>query len=278
MGIKMNGASLAQKIANDLKDRCDVLHNNNIYPILTIVVSDPNNMIYAKAKKKRCEEIGINVDLRVYDGLTVKICSELSKIKNPIIFDKPIIGVTEELISGFINPVLDVDGWSVENVGRLVMGRGPYHVPCTVKGVMSLLAEYNVKIGDKKVLVIGRSNNVGRPIASLFEQYGATVTVAHSYTDFGLLIDEIIQSDIIVSCVGKKDFMTYDEFDAWVDPLFFPVDNWLSSKIIIDVGGGDFNEDFKSKFKIWTPDKSCIGPMTVVSVCDNVLNYYEKYF
>lgn len=281
MGTKLDGAFLARKITNELKDRCDILSNNHIYPMLTVVVSDPNNMIYANHIEKRCKEIGIDVDMKAYDGLNTEKCHELAQIQNPIIFVKPIVGVNEQTISKFINPVLDVDGWSVENIGKLNTNINPYHVSCTAKGVLKLLLDYNVEINSKKALVIGRSNNVGRPVASLLEQKGVTVTVAHSDTYYGLVVDEIISSDIIVSCVGKKDFMTYTQFNTWVDLTFLPVDDLddiLSTKIIIDVGGGDFNEDFKSKCAFWTPDKGCIGPMTVVCVCDNVLNYYEKYF
>lgn len=278
MGIELDGATLAQKIANELKDRCDILSHNHIYPTLTVVVSDSNNMIYANQIKKRCKEVGINVDMGVYDGLTIAKCHELAQIQNPIIFVKPIVGVNEQTISKFINPVLDVDGWSVENIGRLNVNMNPYHVPCTAKGVLKLLLEYNVEIIGKKALVIGRSNNVGHPIATLLEQNGATVTVAHSDTDSGLLYQEIKNSDIIISCVGKKDFVTLDELYYWADSELYFVSDMLSTKIIIDVGGGDFSEGFKSKCAFWTPDKGCIGPMTVVCICDNVLNYYEKYF
>lgn len=271
MGIKLDGATLAQKITNELKDRCDVLSNNYAYPVLTVVVSDPNDMIYANQIKKRCQKVEINVDMRIYDGLTVAKCHELTQIQNPIIFVKPIVGVNEQTISKFINPVLDVDGWSIENIGRLNADMRPYHVPCTAKGVMKLLSTHNVEIIGKKALVIGRSNNVGRPIASLLEQNGATVTVAHSDTNSNLLYQEIKNADIIISCVGKKDFVTLD-LELWFAP------DMLSTKTIVDVGCGDFNEDFKSKCLFWTPDKSCIGPMTTVCVCDNVLNYYEKYF
>lgn len=278
MGIKLDGTSLARKIANELEDRCDTLSNIHIYPMLTVVVSDPNNMIYANQIEKRCKEVGINVDMRVYDGLTITKCHELTQIQNPIIFVKPIVGVNEQTISKFINPVLDVDGWSIENIGRLNANMNPYHVPCTAKGVMKLLSGYDVKIRGKKALVIGRSNNVGRPIANLLEQNGATVTMAHSDTDFDLLYQEIKNSDIIISCVGKKDFITLDKlyYRSDSEPYFAPVT--LSAKIIIDVGGGDFGEDFKSKCLLWTGGKGCIGPMTTVCVCDNVLSYYEEYY
>lgn len=271
MGIKLDGASLARKIANELKDRCDTLSNIHIYPMLTVVVSDSTNMIYANQIEKRCKEVGINVDMQVCDRLTIAKCRELTQIQNPIIFVKPIVGVDEQTISQFINPVLDVDGWSIENIGRLSANMNPYHVPCTAKGVMKLLSEHNVEISSKKTLVIGRSNNVGRPIATLLEQNGATVTVAHSDTNSNLLYQEIKNADIVISCVGKKDFVTLD-LELWFAP------DMLSTKIIIDVGGGDFSEYLKSKCLLWTGDRGCIGPMTTVCVCDNVLSYYEKYF
>ena len=274
MGIKLDGVALARKITNELKDRCNILSNNHIYPTLTVVISDPNNMIYANQIKKRCKEVGISADMRVYDGLNIKKCIELIQIKNPIVFVKPLIGVEEQIVSECINPALDVDCWSIRNIGRLNANTNPCHIPCTAKGVLKLLLEYSVKISGKKALVIGRSNNVGRPIANLLEQRGVTVTVAHSDTDSGLLYQEIKNADIIVSCIGKKDFVTLDKLYHWTNAEF----DMLSTKIIIDVGGGDFDEDFKSRCLLWTPDKGCIGPMTTVCVCDNVLNYYEKYF
>lgn len=278
MGVRMDGKAFADRICLDLKERCDKLIEVGVHPVLTIVTTgdDAASKVYVRNKVRRCEEIGIEADVRHYDYLTKQDFLDLNReVDNPIIVQEPITGeVDHDFVAEYLNPVQDVDGFADYNVARLATGGQPYNYPCTPKGVMALLHEYGVEIEGKNALVIGRSNIVGRPMAMMLEHEGATVTIAHSKTSTFTLLSRMATTDIIVSAVGKHNFV-----DA------HSLDNVIKNKIIIDVGMnrdengklcGDFSEDFKAKFGFYTPDIGGTGPMTVIMLMTNVINYYER--
>ena len=281
MGIKMDGKALADKICLDLKARCDVLKSRNINPVLTIVTSgeDSASKVYVRNKVRRCEEIGIKADVRHYDYLTEQNFLDLNReVDNPIIVQEPITGeVDHDFVAEYLNPVQDVDGFADYNVARLATGGKPYNYPCTPNGVMALLHEYGVKIEGKNALVIGRSNIVGRPMAMMLEHEGATVTIAHSKTDNYTLFSKMATADIIVSAVGKHNFINVSTLERHP--------HMIKNKVIVDVGMnrdengklcGDFSEDFKAKFGFYTPDIGGTGPMTVIMLMTNTIKFYER--
>lgn len=285
MGIKMDGKALADKICLDLKARCDVLKSHNINPVLTIVTSgeDSASKIYVRNKVKRCEEIGIKADVRHYDKLDcVDVDNIVDSIQNPIIVQEPITGgATHGYVAGKLFALNDVDGFSHLNMALLATGEKPYHCPCTPSGVMRLLKEYNIPLEGKNALVIGRSNIVGRPMAMMLEHEGATVTIAHSKTKN--LLGHIFNADIVVSATGHR--MTNIEQNVADVKKILGVSNPMADKIIIDVGMnrdendklcGDFSEDFKAKFRFYTPDIGGTGPMTVIMLMTNTIKFYEK--
>ena len=285
MGIKMDGKALADKICLDLKARCDVLKSRNINPVLTIVTSgeDSASKVYVRNKVKRCEEIGIKADVRHYNKLDcVDVDNIEDSIQNPIIVQEPITGnVTHAYVAEKLFALDDVDGFSHLNMALLATGGKPYHRPCTPSGVMRLLEEYNISLEGKNALVIGRSNIVGRPMAMMLEQAGCTVTVAHSKTNKESLIDYFVYSDIVVSAVGKKDIIAYEDLKG-----NFGLET-LSEKILIDVGMnrdengklcGDFSEELKQKAAYYTPVPGGVGAMTVAMLMQNVIEFYENYY
>ena len=282
MGIKMDGKALADKICLDLKARCDVLKSRNINPVLTIVTSgeDSASKVYVRNKVKRCEEIGIEADVRHYDYLTEQDFFDLNReVDNPIIVQEPITGeVDHDFVAEYLNLVQDVDGFADYNVARLATGGRPYNYPCTPNGVMALLHEYGVEIEGKNALVIGRSNIVGRPMAMMLEHAGCTVTVAHSKTTKDSLIENFVSADIVVSAVGKRNVVS--------DAEFLPSKR-LKDKVLIDVGMnrdengklcGDFSEELKQKAAYYTPTPGGTGPMTVAMLMQNVIEYYENHY
>ena len=285
MGIRMDGKALADRICLDLKERCDKLIELDVQPVLTIVTTgdDSASKVYVKNKVKRCEEIGIKVDVRHYDYLAKQDFLDLNReVDNPIIVQEPITGeVDHDFVAEYLNPVQDVDGFADYNVARLATGGKPYNYPCTPNGVMALLHEYGVEIEGKNALVIGRSNIVGRPMAMMLEHEGATVTIAHSKTKN--LLGHIFNADIVVSATGHR--MTNIEQNIADVKKILGISNPVAVKIIVDVGMnrdengklcGDFSEDFKAKFKFYTPDIGGTGPMTVAMLMTNVINYYER--
>ena len=283
MGIRMDGKALADRICFDLKSRCDRLIGLGIQPVLTIVATgdDAASKVYVRNKVRRCEEIGIKADVRHYDYLTKQDFLDLNReVDNPIIVQEPITGeVDHEFVAEYLNPVQDVDGFADYNVARFATGEKPYNFPCTPNGVMALLDEYGVKIEGKNALVIGRSNIVGRPMAMMLEHEGATVTIAHSKTDNFTLLSKMTTADIIVSAVGKHNFVNVSALERHP--------HTIKNKAIIDVGMnrdengklcGDFSEDFKAKFGFYTPNIGGTGPMTVIMLMTNVINFYERGF
>lgn len=285
MGIRMDGKALADRICLDLKERCDKLIELDVRPVLTIVTTgdDAASKVYVRNKVKRCEEIGIKADVRHYDYLTKQDFLDLHrKIDNPIIVQEPITGeVDHNFVAEYLNPVQDVDGFADYNVARLATGGKPYNYPCTPNGVMTLLHEYGVEIEGKNALVIGRSNIVGRPMAMMFEHEGATVTIAHSKTKN--LLNHIFNADIVVSATGHR-MTNIEQYVADVKKIL-GVSNPMVDKTIIDVGMnrdengklcGDFSEDFKAKFGFYTPTPGSTGPMTVIMLMTNVINFYER--
>lgn len=287
MGIKMDGKSLADKICLDLKARCDKLKVAGIKPTLTIVTTgnDSASKVYVRNKIKRCEEIGIKADVRHYDYLTKVDFSELHReVDNPIIVQEPITGeVDHEYVAEYLNPVQDVDGFANYNVAHLATGAKPYNYPCTPNGVMTLLYEYGVEIEGKNALVIGRSNIVGRPMAMMLEHEGATVTIAHSKTKN--LLNHIFNADIVISATGHR--MTNIEQNVADVKKILGISNPMTDKTIIDVGMnrdengklcGDFSEDFKAKFGFYTPNIGGTGPMTVITLMENTIKFYERGF
>ncbi len=287
MGIRMDGKALADRICLDLKEYCDGLIGLGIQPVLTIVTTgeDAASKVYVRNKIKRCEEIGIKADVRYYDYLTKQNFLDLHReIDNPIIVQEPITGeVDHEFVAEYLNPYQDVDGFAHTNVALLATGNPPLNYPCTPKGVMALLHEYGVEIKGKNVLVIGRSNIVGRPMAMMLEHEGATVTIAHSKTKY--LNSHIFGADIVVSATGHH--MTNIEQDIVEIKKVLGLSHPMANKTIIDVGMnrdengklcGDFSEDFKAKFRFYTPTPGSTGPMTVAMLMTNVINFYERGF
>lgn len=285
MGVKMDGKALADKICQELKIKCDELKANNIHPILTIVTSgdDSASKIYVRNKIKRCEEIGIECDVRHFDSFGFNEFNEVMlKTTNPIIIQEPITGyVDHESVSMLMSPTLDVDGFSYKNMGNLAMGYEPYYYPCTPMGVVELLKEYNIEFKEKNALVIGRSNIVGRPMAMMLEHAGCTVTIAHSKTPEFWLYEAAKNADVIVSAVGKRDIITYDRANIVTG---YAID-W-QNKIIVDVGMnrnengklcGDISEELKQLCAYYTPVPGGVGPMTVAMLMKNVIKFYKNY-
>lgn len=287
MGIRMDGKALADKICLDLKERCSKLIEFGIQPVLTIVTTgdDSASKVYVRNKVKRCEEIGIKADVRHYDYLTKVDFSELHReVDNPIIVQEPITGeVDHEYVAEFLNPCQDVDGFAHTNVALLSTGNQPLNYPCTPNGVMALLHEYGVEIEGKNALVIGRSNIVGRPMAMMLEHEGATVTIAHSKTKN--LLNHVFNADIVVSAIGHR--MTNIEQNVADVKKILGVSNPMADKIIVDVGMnrdengklcGDFSEEFKAKFGLWSPVPGGCGVMTVCKLMENTIKFYERGF
>lgn len=277
----LNGKELALKLNLELKDKISsFIKTSGINPKLAAVLvgDDPASKLYINIKRKTCSEIGIvsiliDLDKNITKSKLLDEIEKLNKDKSVhgILLQLPLPRDLQPYTSEFIeqiDPIKDVDGLHPINRGKLFDYNEDF-VPCTPKGIITLLEHYNIEIQGKNVVIINRSNLVGKPLIFMLLKRNATVTVCHSYTKN--LDGYTKKADILIVAVGKSKFITKGNVKEGV--------------IIIDVGisrengklSGDV--DFEGVFDkcSWiTPNPGGIGPMTVSFLLQNTFNAYKK--
>ena len=295
MSLQLCGKSFNAFMTEKLKE---YIKEKEIYPEFNIITSGDNaaSKIYVNNKVKKAEEIGIKANVIHFDYIMSKNEIEDYIYDLPTIVQLPITGnITEKDVNALFDYALlnDVDGFAYDNSAKLAMGETPNYYPCTPKGVIDLLAFYGfTDFTGKNVVVVGRSNIVGKPMARLFLERNANVTILHSKTKPQDLQNYIRNADIVVSAVGKKDIIDYrgkyvdGEFIQGFDPL---------DKIFIDVGVsrdengkicGDIEQNTKELSRAYTPSVGGVGPCTVIELMKNVvkaftyepIEKFENYF
>ena len=271
----LDGKALSDKIKEELAKK---VKGYLVKPCLAVIQigNDEASNIYIKAKEKACDRIGINF-IRVKFESDVNEQEVINKIVelnndnyvNGILLQLPIPPKFNQYkLLNLINKNKDVDGLTDINAGLLFKGNNNL-VPCTPLGIINLLKEYNIEISGKHAVVIGRSNLVGKPLAMLLLQNGATVTICHSKT---VNLKEFTkQADILISAVGKKDLITKDMVKEGVVVVDVGM-NRVDGKLYGDV---DF-ENIKDIASYITPVPGGVGPMTVAMLLSNVVKNYEK--
>lgn len=285
MPIILDGKRVANEIAEDLKKRCEILKANHIFPKLIIFTNtDDASKVYVRNKVKRCEEIGIEAvtyPISKFEDFGVA-ANTYDFYERPYILQEP-SNLTKFQNTVFVDQYYhtDVDGFSASNLGKLFKNEEKdgltYFKACTPKGIITLLDYYNIPIEGQKVVILGRSNIVGRPMAAMMLNRDATVSVCHSKTPRNIFDDEISTADIIVSAVGKANMLS--DYSPWFYQYKF------ANKILIDVGMnrnengklcGDFGKEALEHCYAYTPVPGGVGPMTVISLCENVIEFYEN--
>lgn len=277
MGIKLDGKKLADKICANLKDEVE---RDNLHPKLTIVITgdDVASKVYVHNKICRCEEIGIECQQLHYDMIDEKAAYDVWKKSKggSVILQLPAnVGKqypVEQYVSMMTggNSLLDADGFTDANVSALFRGETPTCAPCTPAGIMRLLDEYNIDVAGKNVLIINRSNIVGKPLAHMMLNRNATVMIAHSKTDEDYLMSSIYIADIIVEATGKPKWITLDMID-----LDFHNQILIDVTMTRDENGklcGGFDPSCYDYCKAYTPVPGGVGPMTVAMLMENVVN------
>lgn len=259
------------------------------------VGDNQESSIYLRNKHNACREIGmVSYEIHLPEDISEsELLNEIILLNNDIAVDGILVQlplpkhINEENIINAINPLKDVDSLHPINVGKIMIGNYNF-LPCTPAGIMTLLDYYNIEIQGKKVLVIGRSNIVDKPMVHLMLEKNATVIVAHSKTRKDDLLRLFATSDIIVSATGVRNII--DEDDAWQyfkdhRHDFYRDFSVLSNRVIIDVGinrdengqlCGDLAEDFKAKYSAYyTPVPGGVWPMTITTLLQNTLKAAE---
>lgn len=275
MTVILDGKTLSNKIIEDLKSKTQTLTKKPKLAVI-LVGDNPASQIYVRNKQKRAEYIGFeSIVIPLPKDVTednilehIFILNEDTNI-NAILVQLPLPdGINTKRIIEAIDPIKDVDGFTSYNFGRLALGYKPNAYPCTPKGIIKLLEAYNIELESKNVLVIGRSNIVGKPVSLMLQQKNATVTMANSYTKN--LKDIAKKADIIISAIGKAKYIT----EEYIKP----------SAIIVDVGinrteyglSGDIDfENVKEKTSFITPVPGGIGPMTIAMLMENTYELFN---
>lgn len=278
--IILDGKTLSEKLYEGLKSNQKVqnrLHESEL--IIITAGNDPASKVYVRNKIKACEKVGLrhkhivvdeNMFVEEFDGFLAKLLTDnLYSLESPnnhlgVILQLPAPQHMVEQFNADIPPIIDVDGFGDRNREMLALYGNPFNFPATPKGIMTLLSNYNIPIKGKHVVIIGRSDIVGKPLATMMLNANATVTVCHSKTEN--LAEITKTADILVTAIGKPKFIKAEHIKDGVTIIDVGI-NRTEEGLCGDV---DF-EDVKSKCHAITPVPGGVGPMTVYSLIENTL-------
>ena len=276
----LSGLEASKALYSSLESRISDLKDHGIIPGLAAVLvgNNPASEIYVKNKTKKFESLGLKTDVfRLEEKVSEdELLSLIARLNNCADFHGILVQlplpkhIDSEKVLNAIIPTKDVDGFHPENAGLLSIGK-PRFIPCTPKGIMFILKHFNIDLNGKHVVVIGRSNIVGRPIsilASLKELGNATVTLCHSGTKDLKYFSK--QADILVAALGSPQFVDSSyikEGACLVDVGINRIEVDGKSKIV-----GDVNQDSVTGIaSSLTPVPKGIGPMTIAMLVENTV-------
>lgn len=267
----IDGKAVSQKVKDEI--RAEIERDNlSIGLAVVIVGNNQASRVYVNNKKKACEVCGIkSYEYALPEETTEEQLLELVDTLNE---DKNINGILvqlplpkqidEEKIIERISPLKDVDAFHATNVGKIMIGNYAF-LPCTPAGVMELIHSTGTEISGKECVVIGRSNIVGKPMAMLLLHENATVTICHSRTKD--LAEVCRRADILVSAVGKADFVTADMVKEGAVVIDVGMNRNAEGKLCGDVKYAEV----EPKASYITPVPGGVGPMTIAMLMKNTL-------
>ncbi|MCB1066680.1 MAG: bifunctional methylenetetrahydrofolate dehydrogenase/methenyltetrahydrofolate cyclohydrolase FolD [Simkania sp.] len=276
----IDGKRIAQEIREELKQEINLLKGRKPGLAFILVGEDPASEAYVRMKKKGCLETGIYSEVlelpaSVSEEALLKHISALNEDEkiDGILVQQPLPShISESKVIQAVKPEKDVDGFHPMNIGKLLLGEEGGFAACTPLGVMQLLERSAIDPGGKHVVIVGRSNIVGKPLAALLVQKkpyaNATVTIAHSRTEN---LTEVCRSaDILVAAIGKAHFI--ESKMVKVGSVVIDVGiNRVDKKIV-----GDVNfEAVKEQCSAITPVPGGVGPMTIAMLLSNTLLSYK---
>jgi len=284
--VIMDGKAIGTRIREDAAEKCKVLLEKGITPCLAVILvgEDPASLSYVRAKEKALAEAGMksrNIRLfaDIQEDALVSIINDLNNDENThgILVQLPLPRhINEYRITSVINPEKDVDCFNPVSVGNMVLGR-PGFLPCTPHGIITLLQEYNIPLSGSHVVVVSRSNIVGKPLVNLLirKEYNATVTLCHTGT-YDIAYHSR-QADILIAATGMP---------ALITPKMVK-----ENVVVIDVGVnrvsdpsskkgyrlcGDVDPSVAEKAAFFTPVPGGVGPMTIAMLLQNAIMAAEK--
>ena len=278
--VKIDGKAFSQVILEKIREEHNQLkekYGKQAGLAVVIVGNNPASQVYVRNKMKACENVGfysenIELDENISEEELLQEIDKLNKNDriNGILVQLPLPSHINELkIIDSISPEKDVDGFHVSNIGKMVIGDETGFLSCTPYGIMQLLEEYKIEITGKDAVIIGRSNIVGKPMALMLIQKGATVQVCNSNTKD--LRKKLNEADIIIVAAGVPKLLKKEDVKEGAVVIDVGI-NRVDGKICGDV---DY-EEVAEKTSYITPVPGGVGPMTIASLIKNTFKSYKN--
>jgi len=278
--VKIDGKTFSQVILEKIREEHNQLkekYGKQAGLAVVIVGNNPASQVYVRNKMKACENVGfysenIELDENISEEELLQEIDKLNKNDriNGILVQLPLPSHINELkIIDSISPEKDVDGFHVANIGKMVIGDETGFLSCTPYGIMQLLEEYKIEIAGKDAVIIGRSNIVGKPMALMLIQKGATVQVCNSRTKD--LRKKLNDADIIIVAAGVPKLLKKEDVKEGAVVIDVGI-NRVDGKICGDV---DY-EEVAEKASYITPVPGGVGPMTIASLIKNTFKSYKN--
>lgn len=279
VAVIIKGNEVAEKKRAQLKEEVVKLKEQGIVPGLAVILvgEDPASRSYVKGKEKGCEQVGIYSELIEFPETITeeRLLAEVDRLNgddriNGILVQLPLPKhIEEKAIIERISPEKDVDGFHPISVGRMMTGQDTF-LPCTPHGIVELVKETNLDISGKHVVVIGRSNIVGKPVGQLFLNENATVTYCHSKTQNMKELTKL--ADILIVAVGRPKMVTADYIKEGAVVIDVGVNRLETGKLCGDV---DFDNVLDVAGYI-TPVPKGVGPMTITMLLHNTVESAKR--
>ena len=275
----LDGKALSNKILDEISKEHDFMLKKNgrrAGLVVVIVGDDKASRVYVKNKRMTCEKVGFFTETIDFSSniSEEELLKEIERLNSDERFDGILVQlplpkhIDELKVLNAINPDKDVDGFHFNNIGKMVVGDDTGFLSCTPYGIMQLLDEYNINVEGKDIVIIGRSNIVGKPMALLLIQKRATVQVCNTRTKD--MREKLKNADIVISAAGVPNLIGKEDIKK--------------GAVVIDVGinrvegmiCGDVNfEELKDIASYITPVPGGVGPMTIASLMKNTLKSYR---
>ncbi|OEH85666.1 bifunctional methylenetetrahydrofolate dehydrogenase/methenyltetrahydrofolate cyclohydrolase [Desulfuribacillus stibiiarsenatis] len=278
MATIIDGKRISSEIRESLRKEVELLKSQGMQPGLAVVIvgEDPASQTYVRNKAKACEDIGIysekyELDASITQHQLLEKIDELNSDSriHGILVQLPLPkGIDEQAVIERISAEKDVDGFHILNAGKLLVGQKGF-VPCTPAGVIEMIRRTGVSMAGKHVVVIGRSNIVGKPVSILALQENATVTICHSKTNN--LHEMVKMADIVIAAVGRPQMITGDMIKDGAIVIDVGI-NRVDGKLVGDVNYKEAEE----KASFITPVPGGVGPMTITMLLQNTVEACKR--
>jgi methylenetetrahydrofolate dehydrogenase (NADP+)/methenyltetrahydrofolate cyclohydrolase len=278
----IDGKIPAEKLLSSLEEEIRKLNERKPGLSFILVGEHAPSQAYVRMKKRACEQVGIvSSVLTLPEEITQEalnaVLVELNRTPavDGILVQMPLpLHLSVEETVSMIDPNKDVDGFHPLNMGKLLLGEEGGFTPCTPQGIISLLKYYNLTTQGKHIVIVGRSNIVGKPLAALLLKRGpygdATVTIAHSKTEHIKKITK--EADLLIAAIGKSGFITADMVKIGAVVIDVGINRTAEKTLVGDV---DFKE-VQSIASAITPVPGGVGPMTIASLLSNTWISYQR--